>query len=66
MTEKLKISELYEWTVEETAKVFASREYCGFGDYSSKYVDEWFGDEELAAMTLRLATLYIDELYSEE
>lgn len=57
----LEIVKIYEWTFEETCKVFKSREYRGFGQWSSVHVSEWFGEEEVSAMALRIAEQYITE-----
>lgn len=61
----LKINELYNWTEEETAKVFSSREYQGFAQWSSVHTQEWFGEEEIVDMASRLATFYVLEKYPE-
>lgn len=57
----LNISKIYEWTLEETAKVFASRIYQGMGEWSSGHVKEWFGEQEVNEMALRLAEHYISK-----
>ena len=62
----LKLINLYEWEFEQTVKVFKSRKYRGFGEWSSVYVEEWFGEEEVSAMALRIAEQYITELEENE
>lgn len=61
----LKINQLHSWTEEETVKAFSSREYKGFDEWSSVHVEEWFGEEEIADMAIRLATFYVEEKYPE-